>query len=468
MDRKAETSKTDMASSIEAITQHFSDQFDRDTAERDPSERRIGSELKFPLVNASDGTAASREAVDALWEYLQQRGWEPVKDKMVGKVVGAKKPGEQNDTLASCETGYCKPEFSLAHVADLHRLDESVRALREELQPFCDRHSVRFLGYGIQPVSPPCEDLVMKKGRTSVWDKVFGANRVLPEEDGDDMCLFTVNAASHVHLNVDKAEAVRAVNVLNGFSGAQLALTADSSVWKGRADSRHKCVAEMLWEWWMPETERIGMPEKRFNDLGDYVKTVADFRPVFVKRDGHPIILTEYDSFAEYFRQGVAVGVTTSGDEVEITPEETDFDVHSTCYWYNARLSRYSTVENRTNDQQPPDNLLCIPALSLGLVSAVDEAEEALANLDWSKLQKAREVACSDALSGEVDGMPLADFARRMLEVAELGLKRRGLDEQQYLAPLWDRVKRRECPADEALNLFAEGGIEALVEARSF
>ncbi|MFW6065665.1 MAG: glutamate-cysteine ligase family protein, partial [Planctomycetota bacterium] len=287
--------------SIKAITEHFSDQFDRDTADRDPSERRIGSELKFPLVNASDGTAASQETVDAMWDYLRDRGWEAVTDEMAGKVVGARKPGEQNDTLASCETGYCKPEFSLAHVPDLHRLSEAVSELRAELQPFCEKHNVRFLGYGIQPISPPSEDLVMKKGRTSVWDKVFGANRVLAEEDGDDMCLFTVNAASHVHLSVAKAEAVRAVNVLNGFSGAQLALTAHSSVWKGRVDPKYKCVAEMLWEWWMPETERVGVPEKRFEDLGDYVETVSGFRPVFVKREGRPVVLSEYDSFAEYF-----------------------------------------------------------------------------------------------------------------------------------------------------------------------
>ncbi|MGC9455584.1 MAG: glutamate-cysteine ligase family protein [Phycisphaerae bacterium] len=453
--------------SIKAITEHFSDQFDRDTAERDPSERRIGSELKFPLVNASDGTAASQETVDALWDYLQDRGWEAVTDTMVGKVVGARKPGEQNDTLASCETGYCKPEFSLAHVADLHRLADAVRDLRQELQPFCEKHRVRFLGYGIQPVSPPSEDLVMKKGRTSVWDKVFGANRVLAEEDGDDMCLFTVNAASHVHLSVAKEEAVRAVNVLNGFSGAQLALTAHSSVWKGRVDPKYKCVAEMLWEWWMPETERVGVPEKRFDDLGDYVETVSGFRPVFVKREGRPVVLTDYDSFAEYFQHDEAVGSDSKGEEVSLSPCEQDFDVHSTCYWYNARLSRYSTVENRTNDQQPPDDLLVIPALSLGLVSALDEAEEELSAHDWSKLQAAREVACREALAGIVEGHPLADFASRMLEIAELGLKRRGLDEQQYLAPLWDRVKRRECPADEAARIFNEGGIRALVDARS-
>jgi gamma-glutamylcysteine synthetase len=456
-----------MVQSIQAITQHFSDQFERDTAERDPSERRIGSELKFPLVNASDGTAASQETVDALWAYLQQRGWEPVTDKLAGKVVGATKPGERNDTAASCETGYCKPEFSLAHVADLHRLRESVEELRVELQPFCEQQEVRFLGYGIQPVSPPSEDLVMKKGRTSVWDKVFGANRVLPEEDGDDMCLFTVNAASHVHLSVAKAEAVRAVNVLNGFSGAQLALTADSSVWKGRVDPRHKCVAEMLWEWWMPETERVGMPEKRFDDFGDYVETVAGFRPVFVKREGRPVVLTDYDSFAEYFQREEAVGSDIAGNDVPLTPREEDFDVHSTCYWYNARLSRYSTVENRTNDQQPPDDLLCIPALSLGLVSALSEAEEELAAHDWSKLQQARKVACRDALAGEAAGMPLADFAGRMLDVAEVGLRRRGLGEEQYLTPLRRRVERHTCPADGAAELFRRGGIRALVDDRS-
>jgi len=451
---------------MESIYRHFMQEFGRAIAERPSGERRIGAELKFPLVDG-DGTAAGPEKTDALWRHLEARDWEPVVDRLTGRVVGAQKPGPQNATVASCETGFCKPEFSLAHVPDLFALEASIRELRAELEPFCDREEVCFLGYGIQPRTPPSKRLLMKKGRTCVWDKVFGANRCLCREDGDDVCLFTINAGTHTHVSVSQEEAIDAVNVLNGFVGAQLALTANSRVWRGWIDPQFKCVSEKLWDWWMPDKRRVGVPPRPFRDLRDYLETVAGFRPVYVKRNGTPIVLARYPSFRDYFRAEGATGVDAgTGEEVRIIPEKSDLDLHSTCYWYNARLSRYYTVENRTNDQQPPDDLLCVAALTLGLVSALGEALEVLGAYDWRRLREARDAACRAGLDGEVDGFHLADLAGQMLDVARLGLGGRDLGEAEFLAPLERRLRERQCPADDAVRLVADGGIESLVEAR--
>jgi len=451
---------------MDPIYTHFVSEFDHTIAARRSGERRIGAELKFPLVNR-DGTAASSERTDALWIHLEARGWEPIVDGLAGRVVGAKKPGPQNPTIASCETGFCKPEFSLAHVPDLFALETSIRQLRAELEAYCEKEEVFLLGYGIQPRTPPSKRLLMKQERTCVWDKAFGANRCLCKEDGDDVCLFTINAGTHTHISIAKEEAVDAVNVLNGFAGAQLALTANSSIWRGRIDPQFKCVCEKLWDWWMPDKRRVGVPARPFRDLRDYVGCVAEFRPVYVKRNGTPIVLTRYRSFRDYFLAERATGVDAgTGEEVAIVPEKSDLDLHSTCYWYNARLSRYYTVENRANDQQPPEDLLCVPALTLGLVSALKESLEVLGPYAWRDLRESRNVACQAGLAGKVDGFHLADLAGQMLGVAHLGLRRRNLGEEQFLAPLEGRLRERQCPADDAVRVVTDGGIESLVAAR--
>lgn len=426
-------------------------------------ERRIGAELKFPLVRP-DGQAVDYATVDALWDYLVWRGWRPAPDKVTGKIVGARKAGPRNDTVASCETGYCKSEFSLAHTADLVELDRAVRELREELEGFCEARGVHFLGYGIQPLTPPGERLLMKKRRTSVWDKVFKSNRHIPEDEGDDLHLFTINAASHVHVSVSLDEAVPLINVLNGFAGAQIALTAHSNIWRGRLDPDYKCVAEKFWDWWIPESGRVGIPLEPFADLADYAAMVGSFHPVYVVRDGLPLVLTDYGSFADYYAQEEAIGTDLSGTRRAIVPEPADIDVHSTCYWFNARLSHYYTVENRVNDQQTPDALMCIPALTVGLAAALKEAQEELRGHDWETLRQAREAACADGLDGRVNGLSLRDLAGRLVELAALGLRRRKRGEEVFLEPLTDRVRSGRCPADRAADHFESGGIAALID----
>jgi hypothetical protein len=49
--------------------------------------------------------------------------------------------------------------------------------------------------------------------------------------------------------------------------------------------------------------------------------------------------------------------------------------------------------------------------------------------------------------------------------LARLGLRRRKRGEEQFLAPLEQRLRRRKCPADEAMRLFTSGGVESLVAA---
>ncbi len=451
---------------MDLLYRHFLDGLTKAVGSRNGSERRIGAELKFPLVTQT-GEAAPFAVVRVLWAYLEACGWGPVTDSLTGKVVGARQPGEQNDTVASCETGYCKVEFALAHVGNLFDLEAAIDSLRRELRPFAESHRVHFLGFGIQPVTPPSQRLLMKQGRTSVWDTFFPSNRCIAAQDGDDVHLFTINAATHVHVSVSEEDAIDAVNVLNGFAGAQIALTANSNIWRGRPDPDYMCVAEKFWDWWMPEKDRVGVPPRPFHDLRDYVDTIAFFRPVYVKRAGKPIVLTQYETFAAYYKSGRAVGLDPEGREVSVVPEKGDIDLHNTCYWWNARLSSHYTVENRVNDQQPPEDLLCVPALTLGLITSLPEAVETLASYDWEDLRAAREAACSSGLEGRVGGLQLSEMAEEMLALAEQGLRSRGLGEQQFLVPLWQRLGARRCPADEAALLFETGGIDALLRART-
>jgi len=160
------------------------------------------------------------------------------------------------------------------------------------------------------------------------------------------------------------------------------------------------------------------------------------------------------------------MGVDPHGLEVEVAPEPADIDLHSSCYWFSARISRYYTVENRLNDQQPPEELVCVSALTLGLVSALDQAAEIVNAHDWDLLRALRESACRDGLAGRVDGLAVADLARDALAAARQGLASRGLGEERFLEPLEARLAARTCPADRAAEAFTSGGVGALVDLR--
>ncbi len=441
------------------IYEEFEKELRSTLASRESPEVRVGAELKFPMVNP-DGTAAGLDKLELLWDYLEEKGWEKEVDPVSGSVSGCRKKGSRNHSVASTETGYAKTEFSLAHEKDLFEVRKSLAGLIEELKGFQSSRGVLFLCHGIHPVSSPCKDLMVKKSRTSVWDQIFKSNNHIPEEDGDDMHLFTVNAASHVHVSAPEKDMVSLVNVLNGFSPAQIALTAHSTVWRGKLDREYKCAAETFWDRWIPEPGRIGVPEQPFTCLEHYVEAVSSFKPVFVKREDRPVLLPDYESFSSYYALDEAAGYDLEGNRVAVRPAPEDIKLHNTLYWFNARISGYYTVENRLNDQQPEDSLLAPSALTLGLAHAVNEAWEELSGISWEKLREARKTACC---GGAEDDFSF-ELAGKMLGAAEAGLKKRGLGEEVFLQPLFRRLKERRCPADDAREIFESGGIEKLLQ----
>jgi len=449
------------------IRRHFEKVLHESTSAHARNGRQIGVELKFPLV-CEDGRAPERHVIPALWAHLCASGWEPVRDDVSARVIGARKKTEGGYTNASCETGYCKPEFSLAPVRNLIELEAAVRGLRQELLLYAERRHVHFLGYGIQPVSPPDRRLRMDKSRTRVWDSVFRSNRVVPPERGHDLDLFTLNAASHVHVSASAEEAVPLVNVFNGFAGPQIALTANSTVWRGRVDPDYACVTEKFWDWWVPEEGRVGLPLEPFKDIGDYARQITRLRPVFVKREGEPVLIQDYETFEHYYAQEQAVGTSLEDRRVAVTPRPADIDLHCTCCWHPTRITRYGTVEVRPNDQQPPGALPAIAALTLGLTESLQESHEELGGLRWEDLRAARDSACRLALSGKVGLRPIDGLAARMLELARLGLQGRGLGEERFLGPLEERLRSGRPPAADAAGLFEDGGAEKLVKVRAF
>lgn len=425
---------------------------------------RLGTELKLPLVR-EDGSAASRDEVDALWRFLvEERGWNEEMEE--GRLVGATRPGEQNDTVGSSETGYCKTEFSLAHAADLHEIRRTLDEIEADLAVYSEANGLHFLGCGVQPVTPPSSDLMVRKKRASVWGDIFSSNEWIPEGEGDDMDLFTVNAGSHVHVSLPPEQAIDAVNVFNGFAAAQIALNGNARVWRGEIDTDHDAVSEAFWDWWAPARGRVGLPRESFADLGAYVDAIADLDLLYVKREGEPLVFDRMPALREFLAADRYPAKTLSGEAVEIEPEPGDLDLHNSCYWFNARVSRYFTVENRVNDEQPPRDLLAPTALTAGLAAALPEAKEALAPYAWDDLAKGRVDAYRRGFSAEVAGRPIAGMIDDMLRVARLGLRRRGRDEETFLAPLLERLARRSNPAREAAEIFEAGGPEALVARR--
>ncbi|NIM05259.1 MAG: hypothetical protein GTO55_04120 [Armatimonadetes bacterium] len=440
-------------------TQGLLKRFEDADAERQGMPRRVAVELKFPIVLSATGEAPTREDVQALWRHLGENGWQLMQDEYTDRIIGARRVRESGSDVLSSATGYCVIELS---VAPEPSLDGVRRRVQDSLRPvlsFCREHDLALLGHGIHPVTAPKPELLTAKTRNAFWDDIFERREQSARVD-----LFTTAAASQAHVDIRSEEAEAALTAFNGLAPAQIALNANSGIWKSEPDAHYKCVHESFWERWLPDEDRVGMPTEKPASLEDYVQHLMSLKPVYVERDAEPVRLPSCRTFAEFCESERVTGCKADGESVEVQPREEDLELHLTFCWHNARLSRYRTLENRVNCQQPPESLLVVGALTLGLAERLPEAKKLVEQYEWDDLRAARLDAMRRGLDAKIDEEPVSALCEKMLEVASDGLSARGKREQSYLAPLWRRLTRGQCPADIAVSRFRRYGIKGILD----
>lgn len=414
---------------VEAIAERVRSCF----PERARSPRWVGREAEYPLVtpDARAGDASS------LWPVLLGDGaCEPVRDVPPGGEPGAVIGVRAEGWECLVEVGRCTVEVVTGPRSSLIHLARDHQAALARILPAVRQAGLRLLGFGIQPRTPPARSLLSPKRR---YPFLF-------EATGGRWLSWCVTASDQVHVDVDRGELVAVLNLMNALSGAVIALTANSSVYRGRAGA-FASGREGLMVSVTEEPYRHGALPRGFDDLEDYVRTVLGLRCLFLP-DGHGA----YE----------LVGHPLAGVDGEEGFQR--FLFHEHYWWPSARpRARLGTVEIRPACQQPAGASWAPAALATGLVEAHREAaaflEERLGRGYWPALLRYRSEAVRAGIGAPE---PAPGFLADVLDLAEAGLRRRGFGEEGLLEPLRERVEHRRGPADEARDLARSSGAGAL------
>ena len=108
------------------------------------------------------------------------------------------------------------------------------------------------------------------------------------------------------------------------------------------------------------------------------------------------------------------------------------------------------------------DGLLLLPKVPAEYVQLQQQLDTALADMQAAQASAAtaaelrRQLIRRD-LPSYIDTDALYALAQSVLDLCREGLQERGEGEEQYLEPLYDRVRRRTNPAKEMLNRLQNG-----------
>jgi gamma-glutamylcysteine synthetase len=394
--------------------------------------RVVGREAEYPVVDAN-GRAAD---VRRLWARLMARGdLKPKTDSgNPNLIVGL----EGEDYSYALEVGLGTVEVNTRPCRDLFEIQSITEAAVARLVRAALDFGWQVLGYGVQPVTPATLPLMSPKQR---YQSLYRAM-------GQEWLWYAVTASDQVQIDICRDELVHMLNFGNLMAPVIIALCANSPIYAGRlspyCSGREGQMAAIH-----ASEHRHGMPQRPYTSIADYVATVAESTFLILKADNE--VVPSSHPFTEYLAEHGA-----------------DYDAflfHEHYIWNSARLRvAYGTVEIRPACQQPWREHMAAAALGVGLIEAsrsIDAyVQDALGPSYWEAMRGYHQLAIRRGLRAP---QPAPEFLKRVVELANTGLRERGQGEELLLAPIYRRLARGENPAQHARRVFRTDGLPAML-----
>ena len=392
--------------------------------------RLVGREAEYPVVLAN-GEAAD---IQRLWPLLlEDPSLRPLKEGDL--IVGV----EGKDYSYALEVGWGTIEVITGPCPDLLSLKAQHEAAMKALFTATERLNYKVLGYGVQPKTPPTQALMSPKPRYAM----------LGQGIGQAWLWFTATASDQLQVDIRREEIIPASNLANLLTPVLIALCANSPICAGEISpwlsSREGTMGQIY-----QASHRHGMPARALRDPLDWIETLAKHRFLVRKKDGQ--FFPQEGTFLEYISKYPALFE--------------DFLTHEHYIWNSARpRCAHGTIEIRAACQQPWSAHTAVTAFGLGVIEAWRELagwlEDALGDALWPRFLDYHHRVLHEGLRAEE---PLSGLIAGVLERMEAALDARGFGEAPLLAPLKERLEKRQSPADQAIAAFRSGGWDALLQ----
>lgn len=395
--------------------------------------RGVGLEKEI-IITDENGYMA--DISKSIWPYLGEQGLEPIHDSYYkDQIVGF---WYERDQIA-LDAGRGTMEIILDPCRTVIDAEKRMKEVLSVVLPVCEKKKLKMLSIAMQPRTKAARENWNHKQRYEV----------LLDYLGEPIYAASLSASDQVHVDVVREDLVPVTNVMNGFAGFFVVLFANCPVFEG--PNQFKAFRELIWD--DLGHDRTGLPLTPIKSFEDYLERTWNMDCIIAAKDDK--FYSPGMKFKEYVKD-------MSDDEVFEA-----YKIHEGTIWFDARPRIFGTVEMRPAGLQPWNNMVCVAALSLGLLENLNESEMFLKDFRWDMLRELRIKAVEKGFNLTHDGKPIADFVEQVLLIAKKGLQSRERGEEKYLDPLFERVRNKKSPADIYREYLRQGGMELLLDRAS-
>ena len=432
----------------------------------------IGIEIEIPIVNL-DKKAVDFDVVHKITSRFQNHYADFEKEGIDydGNVFSLR--NRKTDDMVCYDCSYNNIEFAMGREKDLFTINERFCEYYSFVKEEFEKYNHTLTGMGINPyrkynnkIPIPSERYLMLYHHL----KSFTRYKNIPMHFHNFPEYGMFSSASQVQLDVYRDDLVKTINVFSKIEPIKALLFSNSVLFE--ENSHMTCFRDDLWEYSTHgiNPHNIGMYDVDFKDLDDLEAYLESLNIYCVMRNGSYINFPTMN-LQQYFKEDCVSGEVYSDGayrQVDVRPCIEDIDYLRPFKFIN--LTFRGTVEFRSVCTQPIRDSMTVAAFHLGLKDKLYELDELINNDDviYHKGYTAgelRKLLVHDEIPLFIDRHDLCMLSKDIVDLAKDALTERGIGEEKFLKPLYDRIKKHTNPGKHILDSLHKGvGLEKLIE----
>ncbi len=423
----------------------------------------IGVEIEMPIINLEKKPVNFENVHTVTDSFIRHYGFSVAGTDDEGNICSAVSP--ENGDILSYDCSYNNLELSFGKEVNLYNIKKRFDDYYSFLQSEFKKYNYTLTGMGVNPYRIYNNNVPIPNGRYRMLFHHLNSYKKysnLPMYFHSYPEYGTFSSASQVQLDISYVNLPTALNVFSMIEPIKSLLFSNSVLLNEHEDIL--CCRDMFWENSTHgiNPHNIGMYDCTFtsaDDILDYIGTASIY---CVERENKyinfkPIPITDYFSRGliqgEYFENG-------EYKKIIFEPRLKDIEYLRTFKFED--LTFRGTIEFRSVCCQPIKDSMTVAAFHIGLMDNLNKLSDLLKNdriiyHHGYTASELRKMFVKKNLPDFVDKSSLYSLAKQVVDLSYEGLLNRGLGEEKFLYPLYERIAAQTNPAKAMLNLIKQG-----------
>ena len=361
---------------------------------------------------------------ELLRDFAKEDNWDYLLDDI--NIIGLKK---LHDTI-TLEPG-CQFELSIEPQELIKNLKNKIDEIDSALNPILDKFGIELINKGVSPKTTYRNIKLIPKRRYAIMANYLWG--ILSD--------VMMRETAGIQVGIDyksEEDAIRKFNLANLMIPFVTAMYANSKI-RGGVNTGYKSFRALAWL--NTDNERCGFGTTFQENMTfkDYVNTLLEVPMIFINRDNRTLSLNGRLTFKQFMEKGY------EGFEATID----DWTLHSNLYFPEVRLRNF--IEIRNHDCVGGGLEYSIPALYKGIMynpDAIKDVELMLGKYYAREINELRYDVARNAINAKIRNRKVEDICKELVEISFSSLKSNGEDEEEFLKPIQELLKKHRVPAD--------------------